>query len=180
MNLRRLRLRAVWLLVLPFLWLARPTPLLLAVGAPLALAGLGLRAWAAGSIEKERELATGGPYAHTRNPLYLGTFLLGLGVSAAGGHWAWPALFLGFFWVAYGRTMASEGRLLEERFGERYRSYAGAVPALIPRVSPWREPGWGGGSFTWARYVRNREWEAGLGTLAGFALLALKGWLAAR
>lgn len=178
MSPRRLRLRAVWLLVIPFLWLCRPTPVLLAVGAPVAVLGLLLRGWAAGTIEKERELATGGPYAHTRNPLYLGSFLLGLGLTTAGGHWAWPALFLAFYAVAYGRTMAAEARLLEERFGERYRSWAAAVPALLPRVTPWREAGADPDGFTWARYRRNREWEAALGALAGFSFLALKAWLA--
>lgn len=176
MSLRRLRLRAVWLLVVPFLWLSRPTPLLVAVGAILAAVGLLVRGWAAGVIEKERELATGGPYAHTRNPLYLGSLLLGLGVAAAGGHWAWPALFLAFYAVAYGRTMAAEDRLLEERFGQRYRSWAAGVPAFVPRITPWQQAVQEPAAFTWARYRRNREWEAALGALAGFSLLALKAW----
>lgn len=175
MSLRRLRLRAVWLLVVPFLWLSRPTPLLVAVGALVAMAGLLVRAWAAGVIEKERELATGGPYAHTRNPLYLGSLLLGLGVAVAGGHWAWPALFLAFYAVAYGRTMAAEELLLEERFGQRYRTWAAGVPAFLPRVTPWREGDAPAQGFAWARYLRNREWEAALGTAAALGLLALRG-----
>jgi len=179
-NLRGLRLRAVWLLVIPFLWLARPTPFLLAAGAPPALLGLVLRGWAAGTIRKEEELTTGGPYAYTRNPLYLGSLLLGLGITTAGGHWAWPALFLVFFAAVYGRTMASEHRLLGELFGERYSAWAAHVPALLPRLSPWRAAASEGSSFSWARYRRNREWEAVLGALAGFAFLALKGWLAGR
>jgi len=177
MNLRRLRLRAVWLLVVPFLWLARPTPLHLAAGAPLALLGLLVRAWAAGTIRKDEELTTGGPYAYTRNPLYLGSFLLGLGITVAGGHWAWPALFLAFFAAAYGRTMASERRVLGERFGERYTEWASCVPAFLPRRPPWRGPDSQRRAFTWARYHRNREWEAALGALAGFAFLALRAWL---
>ena len=178
MSLRRLRLRAVWLLVLPFLWLARPPPSALAAGAPLALAGLLLRGWAAGTIHKEKELTTTGPYAFTRDPLYLGSFFLGAGITLAGGHWVWPVLFLAFFAAAYGRTMAGERELLEELFGDRYRAYEANVPALVPRLTPWREPGVAGPGFTWARYVRNREWEAALGALAGFAFLAAKGWLA--
>ena len=178
MNLRRLRLRAVWLLVLPFLWLARPTPSLMAAGAPLALLGLLLRGWAAGTIHKEKELTTAGPYAFTRDPLYLGSFFLGVGLALAGGHWIWPALFVAFFAVVYGRTMAGEQELLEERFGDRYRAYAAKVPALLPRLTPWLGPGVVGGGFTWSRYVRNREWEAALGALAGFAFRAAKGWIA--
>jgi protein-S-isoprenylcysteine O-methyltransferase Ste14 len=170
----------VWLLAVPFLWLARPTPLHLAAGAPLALLGLLIRAWAAGAIRKEEELTTGGPYAHTRNPLYLGSLLLGLGVTVAGGHWAWPLLFLAFFAAAYGRTMASEHRLLAELFGERHAAWAAHVPAFLPRLSPWREPGAEQASFSWRRYRRNREWEAALGALAGLAFLALRAWLAGR
>jgi protein-S-isoprenylcysteine O-methyltransferase Ste14 len=178
-NLRGLRLRAVVLLILCYLWFARPTPLLLGVGAPLAVAGLLLRAWAAGVIQKERDLATGGPYAHTRNPLYLGSLLLGTGIAIAGGQWIWPALFLAFFAAVYIPTMVSEHELLKQLFGDRYLAYAAAVPAFLPRPSPWREPGMSADGFTFTVYRRNREWEAALGALAGFALLALKGWLVA-
>ena len=80
---RALRLKFVWLLVLPFLWFARPTLSLLAWGAPLAVLGLLLRAWAAGTIVKERELTTTGPYSHLRHPLYLGSLFIG-----AVGDWA--------------------------------------------------------------------------------------------
>lgn len=175
--MRWLRLRAVWLLVIPFLWLARPTPGLLALGAVLALAGLWLRGWAAGVIRKEKDLSTGGPYAHTRNPLYLGSFLLGLGVVAAGGRWYFVPLFLLFFFLVYGRTMRGEEELLEGLFGDRYRRYARHVPLFVPRPTPYRaeesatmeEEG-----FSVARYRRNREWEAALGAVAGFAFLAAK------
>lgn len=182
MSLRRLRLRAVWLLVVPFFWLARPTGVGLGVGAAVALAGLALRAWASGVIRKERALATTGPYAHTRNPLYLGSLLLGLGVTLAGGHWVWPVLFLSFYALVYGRTMAAEEALLAERFGDHFRSWAGQVPALLPRWRAWREPADGPGAtdpgtlqrFSWSRYLANREWEAALGFAAGFGLLAVK------
>ena len=174
--MRRLRLRAVWLLVIPFLWLARPSLGLLMLGGAAAAVGLAVRAWAAGTIHKERELTVTGPYAFTRNPLYLGTFLLGLGVTVAGGHWGWPALFLLFYVLVYGRTMAEEKALLAELFGERYRDYAARVPAVIPRLTPYRPNGAAGKGFTVAQYRRNREWEAALGALAGFAFLAGKWW----
>ncbi|MHB1193443.1 MAG: methyltransferase family protein [Longimicrobiales bacterium] len=176
-SLRRVRLRAVVLLILLYLWLARPTLALLEVGAPLVLAGLLLRGWAAGTIEKERELATGGPYAFTRNPLYLGSLLLGLGIAVAGGHWVWPTLFVAFFAAVYVPTMVSEHRLLGELFGDRYRAYAAGVPAFVPRLTPWRDAGTDAAGFRWARYVRNREWEAALGAVAAVGFLALKGWL---
>jgi protein-S-isoprenylcysteine O-methyltransferase Ste14 len=178
--MRRLRLRAVWLLVLPFLWFARPTPLLLGIGVAMGLLGLFIRGWAAGTIHKEKELTTTGPYAFTRNPLYVGSFFLGLGVTIAGGQWVWPALFLVFYVGVYGRTMSGEAALLTELFGDRFRHYAAHVPAFAPRLTPYRAPGPAGGGFTFARYKRNREWEAGLGALAGFAFLVAKWWLGAR
>ena len=87
MSLGTLRLRAIWLLAVPFFLGAHPTIPLLFMGAAQATVGIAIRAWAAGTIDKERGLATTGPYAHTRNPLYLGTFLIGMGVTVGGGRW---------------------------------------------------------------------------------------------
>lgn len=175
--MRRLRLRAVWLLVIPFLWLARPSPALLAWGGGLAAVGLVVRGWAAGVIRKEKELTVRGPYAFTRNPLYVGTFLLGLGVTIAGGRWIFVVLFLLFYGLVYGRTIRGEAALLEELFGDSYRDYAAAVPLLIPRPTPYRpKESSGPASFTFSRYRRNREYEALLGTVAGFAFLAARVW----
>lgn len=168
---RRVRLRAVWLLLLPYLYFARPTPLLLVAGAAVALAGAGLRAWAAGCIHKDAELAVDGPYGHTRNPLYLGSLLIGTGVAVAGGRWIFVALFLAFFLLVYLRAMRHEERVLEDRFGERYRRYRRAVPLLLPRLSPY---GGAGPCFSLRRYLRNREWEAALGLGGGFAFLLAK------
>ncbi|MDZ7780928.1 MAG: isoprenylcysteine carboxylmethyltransferase family protein [Gemmatimonadota bacterium] len=178
MNLNRLRLKAVWLLVVPFLVFARPTPGLLVVGAAVAAVGLAIRAWAAGTIHKERELTITGPYAFTRNPLYVGSFFIGLGVTVAGGHWIWPALFVVFYVGVYAKTMAVEAARLTELFGERYRAYARRVPAFLPRITPYRpedERGRGSG-FRMDQYIRHREWEALAGGLAAFAFLALKAW----
>lgn len=174
--MRRLRLRAVWLLIVPFLVFARPTPTLLAVGSTLAALGVLVRAWAAGTIHKEEELTTTGPYAYTRNPLYVGSFVLGTGVVVAGGQWIFAVLFLAFFAGVYGRTMAGEAELLTELFGERFRDYRRHVPAFLPRLTPYRAPGAPSGGFTLAQYGRNREWEAALGALAAFAFLAAKWW----
>ena len=174
--MRWLRLRAVWLLVIPFLWLARPTPGLLLLGGGLALAGLALRGWAAGVIRKERELTVHGPYAHTRNPLYLGSLLLGMGVVAAGGRWLFLPIFLGFFVLVYGRTIRGEEALLERQFGEPYRDYVRNVPLLLPRLTPYRPVDRDSAlpRFSLARYRKNREWEAALGVVAGFGFLAAK------
>jgi len=172
-----IRVKGAWPMAILFLLLARPTPGVLAAGALLALPGLLIRGWAAGYIAKDRELAVGGPYAHTRNPLYLGSFLLGLGVSIAGGFPVLILLFLGFFALTYTRTIQAETAVLTERFGEAYRAYCREVPPFLPRLSPYRPLGGEGsasGAFSMEQYRRNHEWEAALGVVGGFIALTLK------
>ncbi|MDX1646633.1 MAG: isoprenylcysteine carboxylmethyltransferase family protein [Longimicrobiales bacterium] len=173
LTMRQLRLRTVWLIVIPFFVFARPTATTLAAGGGLALLGLWIRGWSAGTIHKDRELTTSGPYAFTRNPLYLGSFFIGLGVAVAGGHWIWPLVFLLFYATVYTRTMAGEARHLAELFPERYPEYAARVPGFLPRLTPYRG-GSDAGGFRWEQYRRNREWEAALGALAAFLVLAVK------
>ena len=173
--MRRIRLRLVWLLIIPFLWLAAPSPRSLLLGGALAALGLFIRAWAAGFIRKEERLATGGPYGHTRNPLYLGSFFLGLGITVAGGQWYFVVLFLVFFAAVYGRTIRSEAQLMEQLFGDEYRHYAASVPLFLPRLTGYRAPGAEqGGAFSLERWSGNKEYEALLGTAAGFAFLAVR------
>lgn len=173
--MRKIRLRLVWLLIIPFLWLARPTPTALVAGGAMAVVGLLVRAWAAGFIRKVERLATSGPYGHTRNPLYLGSFLLGLGVTVAGGRWYFVAAFLLFFFGVYGRTIREEAHLMEELFGDQYRHYAAHVPLFLPRLSQYRAPGDDApGAFSLERYRGNKEYEALLGAVAGFAFLTLR------
>ena len=143
----------------------------------MILAGLVVRGWAAGVLAKDRELAVSGPYAFTRNPLYLGSFVIGGGAAVAGGRMWMGAVFLAFFAWAYRRTMARESGRLEERFGEGYRRYRNAVPPFLPRLIPYRPPPDGASGptrFSLARYVHNREWEAALGGVASMGLLSLK------
>ena len=173
--MRKIRLRLVWLLILPFLWYARPTLTSLLVGAGFAAVGLWIRAWAAGFIRKDERLATGGPYAHTRNPLYLGSLFLGVGVTVAGGQWIFVVLFLAFYLGIYGQTIRGEAELLEELFGDDYRHYAERVPLLLPRVRAYRAPDAEAGSrFSGERWRGNKEYEALLGAVAAFAFLYLR------
>ena len=126
-SIRWLRLRAVWLLVLPFLWLARPTPRLLMVGLPLAALGLAIRAWAAGVIHKNQELTMTGPYAFTRNPLYLGLIALYVGLALL-----WPSFWalvltpVGIAALWWG-AIAPEERYLRAKFGVEYDAYCARV-----------------------------------------------------
>ena len=175
---RGTRTKGAWLLAVPYLLLARPRPELLAAGAALAAAGLLLRGWAAGTIRKDEELTMGGPYAFLRHPLYVGSFLVGVGLGVAGGHWVWPVLVIVYFVVVYGRTLAEERERLGRLFGSRFEEYARRVPALLPRLTPYRARGEPGdrarAGFAWRRYLRNREWEALLGTAAALVVLAAK------
>ena len=165
------------MLALVYFWLARPDAVSLWMGGTVILAGLIVRGWAAGVLEKDRELAVSGPYAFTRNPLYLGSFIIGVGAAVAGGRIWIGLLFLAFFIWAYRGPMARENDRLEEHFGEAYRRYRDAVPAFLPRVPPYRPPPETAPvptRFSLARYVRNREWEAALGGAAAMGFLALK------
>lgn len=179
MSLRELRLKAAWLIAFPFFLFSRPTVELVSIGAVLAVVGLWIRGWSAGTIHKDEELTTAGPYAYTRNPLYVGSFVIGVGVSLAGAHWLWPTLFLVFYAGVYGRTMAHEAARLTDLFGDRYLEYAAHVPGFVPRATPYRAGDSGGGrGFRWSQYKRNREWEASLGALGAFGVLLLKSlWL---
>lgn len=182
--MRRLRLPVAWLLAVCFFWLARPDSTSLLVGGTIVVAGLGVRAWAAGVLEKDRKLTVAGPYAFTRNPLYFGSFVAGAGAAVAGGvMWFIPLVAVFFAWV-YGVTMKQEARELQARFGDGYARYRRSVPIFFPRPTPYHaraeaepaasEPA----AFSMGRYARNREYEAAMGAAGGFALLASKaaGW----
>jgi hypothetical protein len=172
-SFRAERLRWAWLLALPYLLLARPTPPLLLAGCVLSLPGLLLRALAAGSILKEERLAEGGLYARLRHPLYAGSFLIGLGFSVAGGRWWFPLVYSALFGWVYSLTVQAEEAHLERRFGERYRLYRRQVPAFLPKLRAYA-PDHPSPGFRMTTYLRNKEWEAALGTVAGFLLLAVR------
>jgi protein-S-isoprenylcysteine O-methyltransferase Ste14 len=166
-----------------FILLARPDRRSLAIGGAVALVGLSLRAWASGHIRKNARLAVSGPYAHTRNPLYLGSFVLGLGFTVAassslplllllGGLFA--SLFLGIYWP----VMRVESATLAEMFGEEYREYAAAVPLLFPRLTPYRAGDGASAKFDPSLYMRYREYRAALGLLLAWCVLVLKAVLA--
>ena len=167
-----------------FVLLAKPNRLSLAVGGAVALLGLALRAWASGHIRKNSQLAVSGPYAHTRNPLYLGSFILGLGFTIAASSSPWLLVVLGSLFAAlflgiYLPVMRVEALTLESLFGDEYRLYASAVPLLFPRLTPYRT-GEGGAAtkFDIALYLRYREYRAALGLLLAWCVLMLKAVLA--
>src|ERR1700679_1085448 len=125
----RLRVPSGFLIVLVFAWLSHPTAPSLEVGLPVSVAGLALRAWAAGCLAKDQRLATGGPYAHTRNPLYLGTLLVAAGFSSASNSLWLGGLFAVVFLFVYLPVIQLEEQHLRRLFPE-YSVFASRVPTL--------------------------------------------------
>ena len=170
---KRLRLPLGFLLGITYLLFARPTPLTLTVGGAVALLGVIVRGWASGHISKNERLATTGPYAHTRNPLYFGSFLIAAGFAIAA-HWALLLLVVAFFVLIYAPTMQRERANIADRFPDAYESYAANVPAFIPRPTPWKatHPD-DDGAFSLELYMKHGEWKAAL------TFVLVMAWLAA-
>jgi protein-S-isoprenylcysteine O-methyltransferase Ste14 len=165
----KLRVPAGFVLLIAFLYFASPDATSLAIGLPIALLGLLLRGWAAGHLEKNRELAVSGPYAYVRNPLYLGTLLVAGGFVIAARRWELGALFALFFGLIYLPVIELEEQRLRELFPE-YDRYASRVPLLVPRFGGRNRLR----SFRWSAYRTNEEYQAALGFIAGVAVLFWK------
>ena len=163
-----------------FFLLSRPRPLTLALGGAVALPGLALRAWATGHLRKNDALAVTGPYAYTRNPLYLGSFLIGVGFTVASGRFVLGFLFAALFLGIYVPVMRVESATLAELFGESYERYLKAVPLFLPRFSPYRDRTKLRARFDAALYKRYREYQAAVGLVIAWALLALKALISNR
>jgi protein-S-isoprenylcysteine O-methyltransferase Ste14 len=164
----KLRVPGGFILVAAFLWLSAPSVESLAIGFPVSILGLVLRAWAAGHLEKNTTLADGGPYAYVRNPLYIGTLLTAAGLVIASRRWELGVLFLVVFLLIYLPVVELEEQHLRKLF-PAYDDYARRVPKLLPRM--------GGSSarrFQWTVYKKNQEYQALLGFLAGVAVLVWK------
>jgi protein-S-isoprenylcysteine O-methyltransferase Ste14 len=160
-----------------FVILSQPTLPLLVTGGGIALLGLLLRALAAGYLEKGRSLATGGPYRYTRNPLYLGSFFMGVGFAIAAGSWALGLAFLVFFLLVYWPVMRREEDFLRRQFSEGYDRYAASASLFFPTFVAVFKVGQSFApeeKFRWERYRKNREYEAALGYLTGLVFLAVK------
>jgi protein-S-isoprenylcysteine O-methyltransferase Ste14 len=171
--LQKLRVPLGFVFSAVFLIFARPTLLLMAVGITVALTGLLIRAWSSGHIVKNRDLAVSGPYKYTRNPLYLGSFLLGLGFMIASGVWWLILLFVVLYLGIYFPVMSVEAEELTAIFGDKYKEYAEKVSLFLPWFSDYQSDG---KKFEKELYMRYREYQAGLGFLAVCAILAAKAY----
>ncbi len=167
----RLRVPSGFLLAAAFVWFSNPSMQSMAYGLPISVAGLALRAWAAGHLAKNQRLATSGPYAYTRNPLYLGTLIVAVGFAVAGRSVGLAVLFAAVFLLVYLPVILLEEQHLRRLFPE-YADYARRVPSLLPRRKGWP----GASRFSWRQYRKNQEYQAALGFLAGVALLVSKCW----
>ena len=168
----RLRVPSGFLLVITFAWLSHPTRNSLLLGAPVSVLGLLVRAWAAGHLAKDRQLCRSGPYAWSRNPLYIGTLLVACGLVVAGRSLALAAIFAVVFLLIYLPVIELEEQHLSDLFSD-FDEFARSVPRLIGIPKRAAKTG---AHFRTQLYVYNREYQALLGFLAGLAFLIIK-WM---
>ncbi len=169
------------------LWKRAPQPAAVAWSLALVLPGLWLRGYAAGYVKKNRELTQTGPYAYVRNPLYLGSILIAAGFAVALLSWAVAIALTVMVLLIYIPVIASEERFLRRTF-PAFDDYCGRVPRLIPRFTAARVPSARdeaqntegmSGNFSFALYLRHREYNAAIGAaLLYLSLLLLRTALA--
>jgi protein-S-isoprenylcysteine O-methyltransferase Ste14 len=173
---RRIRVPLGFAFAAFYVWIARPSWISLAVGTLVAIPGILLRALASGHVKKNEELTTSGPYAYTRNPLYLGSLVMAVGFAIAARS-LWVLLVTIILFVAiYLPVIRSEESFLRATFAA-FDDYARNVPRLLPRLTAYQKLD---GSFSRSLYWQHREYNAILGTAAVLAALMAKLFWAAR
>lgn len=161
----RWRVPLGFVVALTVLWFVAPTPRSLAVGIPIALAGQLLRLWAAGHLEKSREVTRSGPYRWTRHPLYAGSALMGVGFAVASGSLVVTGLLAAYLIVTIAVAVRTEEAYLRAAFGDAYDRYAaGTAPEVSRR-------------FSATRVVRNKEYRSALGFVVVCAALVIYAWV---
>lgn len=149
-------------------WFARPQMKWLLCGVGIAICGLLVRGYAAGHLRKHKQLATSGPYAFTRNPLYLGSVLLAAGFSVASHSWISTLLLAAYLAIFYPVVIQREQGELERQYGAAFVEYMSQVPVFWPRLSPAMAST---ERFSWPLYRQNREYEAAVGLVVAMAIL---------
>jgi protein-S-isoprenylcysteine O-methyltransferase Ste14 len=171
---RRIRVPLGFVFALLYFWLARPTWSFIVLGLMLIVPGLLIRSLASGHVRKNEALATSGPYAYTRNPLYLGSLLIGVGFTVAAGSWWIGILLIVMFFAIYRPVIHSEEQFLRAKFPE-FEEYAKRVPRMFPRfTSPGSSADAEATGFSLELYRKHREYNALLGALAVLAALIAK------
>ncbi len=167
---RRIRVPMGFVFAVLYVWLAHPTVFSIIIGAIVLVPGLLLRALASGHVQKNEQLTTSGPYAYTRNPLYLGSLMLAAGFAVAARSWWIVVLMIAIFIGIYIPVIAGEERFLRQSFPE-YNEYARHVPRLWPRLTRFGNQQ---GRFSSALYWKHREYNAILGSAVVLGVLIVK------
>jgi protein-S-isoprenylcysteine O-methyltransferase Ste14 len=167
---RRIRVPLGFVFAVLYLWLATPTAASMLIGSALIVPGLAIRALASGHVQKNEQLTTTGPYAYTRNPLYLGSLILAVGFAISARNWWIGAGLILIFLAIYLPVIRGEEAFLGQHFPE-FAEYARQVPRLLPRLSSFSD---GRGTFSWDLYWKHREYNATLGAAAMMAALTIK------
>jgi len=171
---RRIRVPLGFVFAVLYFWLARPSWRSLALGAIGVVPGLLIRALASGHVRKNEALATSGPYAYTRNPLYLGSLVMGLGFCVAARSWWVGGALVVMFFAIYLPVIRDEEAFLRRTFPE-FEEYAGRVPRMLPRFTPSScNENAGPAGFSLELYMRHREYNALLGAVGMMAALVVK------
>ena len=168
---RRIRVPLGFLFAILYVWLAHPTLKSLGIGAAFIALGLFIRAAASGHVRKNEQLATTGPYAYTRNPLYLGSIIIAIGFGIASVNWWIAAIIVILFLAIYLPVIRGEEEFLCGKFPE-FDQYAKKVPRLLPRLTSSQSED--GGGFAWELYLKHREYNALIGSLVLLAVLIAK------
>ncbi len=166
----RWRVRVGYPVGIAAFWFARPQSKWLFCGVGIAAVGLLVRAYAAGHLRKHKQLAISGPYAYTRNPLYVGSVLLAAGFSVASHSWISSGLLAAYLIVFYPVVIRREQTELKTLYGGAFDEYASRVPAFWPRLSSAKSSG---ECFSWTLYRQNREYQAAIGLAVAMAILWL-------
>jgi protein-S-isoprenylcysteine O-methyltransferase Ste14 len=167
----RIRVPLGFLFAVVYFWLARPSWRSLMLGAIVVAPGLVIRALASGHVRKNESLATSGPYAYTRNPLYLGSLVMGLGFCVAARSWWVGAVLVVMFFAIYLPVIRDEEAFLRQKFSG-FEEYAQRVPRMLPRLIPRSAAD--SGEFSWDLYLKHREYNALLGAVGMMAVLTAK------
>ena len=171
--LARWRVRLGYPLAILVLLLARPTPKSILAGAAIGVIGISVRALAAGHLHKQELLTVTGPYAYTRNPLYLGSFILIIAAAVAAYSWLSALVLFCYFALFYSFVMRREERELYQHHGDAFQNYARTVPLFFPRLTPAKLAIDNPGAFSFAQYQKNREYRAAIGFLLLLAVFVV-------
>jgi protein-S-isoprenylcysteine O-methyltransferase Ste14 len=170
---RRIRVPLGFVFALLYLWLAKPSWRFLLLSLLLIVPGLVTRALASGHVRKNEALATSGPYAYTRNPLYLGSLMIGIGFAVAARSWWVGVLLVLMFFAIYLPVIRDEETFLRQKFPE-FDEYARRVPRMFPSFTPNRGGDNEASKFSLALYLQHREYNALLGAVAVLAAVMVK------